>query len=229
MLIRNRLLLWMAALSMEAVFGAARPVAANTTDPAAFSDSEPMRMRINGLALAVRSAVVPLPRESIAQAVLAAWRDSGSEGLEFTPSDERTVLGRQIGPLHETLTLLKTHDPLRTAIVLATQDARQQLGTSPQPPFVMPRDMRIIETIEQIDGVGPGVTFRIDSSVSTRESIERLHSSMTSSGWISDSRTLSDKGPSMLTGSRGSQQIMATALRGAEFTRVVVQVTGRAP
>lgn len=229
MLIRNRFLLWIATLSMEAVLAVPHSAHANNQTLMAFSASEPMRVRVNGLALAVRSAVVPLSRESIAEAVLAGWRDSGHEGMEFTPSDERTVLGRQIGALHETLTLLTTDDPLRTAVVLATQDGRQQLGASPPLPFALPRDMRLVRTIEEIRGMESGVTYTIDSTVPTRESIERVHAALTSAGWTTESRTLDDQGASMVSASRGTQKIMVTAFRGRQYFTVVVEVTGRAP
>jgi len=231
MLIHRRFLISMACLSMQAAL-AALAMSTAQANPAEFLQaSEPMQFRVNGLSLDVRSALVAMPRESLVQAILAGWRDAGHQGLSFSPSEDRTVLGRQIGALHETLTLLSTDDPLRTAIVLATQDVRQVLGTAPPPPFGLPAGLRIIDTIEEINGNEPTVTYRMDSDLPTRESIERLRASLVSAAWTVDSRTLSGRGPSMMEASRGSQKLVATALvasRG-QPSRVVVQVTGRAP
>jgi len=202
-------------------------VAASGLSP--LTTSEPMLMKYNGLALNIRSAVVPIPRESLATTILDAWRATGTEGLRFDADDDRIVLGRQTGPIHETLSLLRTDDPLSTAVIRALQDSRQVLSTSPPPPFTMPAGMKIIDTIEDYNGKKTNVTYRIDSDFSTRESIERLRAAITDARWEVKSRELSDRGHSMMTAARETEELSATALKTDEATRVVVSVTRRAP
>ncbi len=191
--------------------------------------SEPMLVKYNGLALNIRSAVVPVPRESLATTILDAWRAAGTEGLQFDADGDRVVLGRQAGPIHETLSLLRTDDPLSTAVVRTLQDSRQVLSTAPPPPFALPAGMKIIDTIEDYNGKKANVTYRIDSNFSTRDSIERLRASMTDARWEIKFRQLSVKGHSMITASRETDELSATALNEEGATRILVTVTGRAP
>lgn len=195
----------------------------------ALTTSEPMLVKYNGLALNIRSAVVPVPRESLATTILDAWRAAGTEGLRFDADGDRVVLGRQAGPIHETLSLLRTDDPLSTAVVRALQDSRQALSTAPPPPFALPAGMKIIDTIEDYNGKKTSMTYRIDSDFSTRDSIERLRASITGARWEIKSRQLSDKGHSMITASRETDELSATAFNQEYTTRVVVNVTRRAP
>lgn len=230
MLIHRRFVPSLARVSIQAALAVLAISTAHAGAIDAMQASEPMQFRVNGLALGVRSALVALPRQSLVEAILAGWRDAGHEGLSFSPSKDRTVLGRQIGPLHETLTLLSTDDPLRTAIVLATQDVRQVLDTAPPPPFALPAGMRIVDTIEEINEREPRVHYRIESSLTTRESIERLNSSLVAAAWTVSSRTLATKASS-LDASRGSQRIEAGAVDvgHGKPTSVLVWVIGRAP
>lgn len=202
-------------------------VAASGLSP--LTTSEPMLVKYNGLALNIRSAVVPVPRESLATTILDAWRAAGTEGLRFDAEGDRVVLGRQAGPIHETLSLLRTDDPLSTAVVRALQDSRQVLSTAPPPPFALPAGMKIIDTIEDYNGKKTSVTYRIDSDFSTRDSIERLRASITDARWEIKFRQLSDKGHSMITASRETDELSATALNQEDTTRVIVSVTRRAP
>jgi hypothetical protein len=202
-------------------------VAASGLSP--LTTSEPMFVKHNGLALNIRSAVVPIPRESLATTILDAWRAAGTEGMRFDTDGDRVVLGRQAGPLHETLSLLQTDDPLSTAVIRALQDSRQALSTAPPPPFNLPAGMKIINTIEDYNGKKTNVTYRIDSNFSTRDSIERLRVSITDARWEINFRQLSDKGPSMITATREAEELSATALDQEATTRLVVSVTRRAP
>jgi len=191
--------------------------------------SEPMLVKYNGLSLDIRSAVVPVPRESLASTILDAWRAAGTEGLRFDADEDRVVLGRQAGPIHETLSLLRTDDPLSTAVIRALQDSRQVLSTAPPPPFSLPAGMKIMDTIEDYNGKKTNVTYRIDSDFSTRDSIERIRASISDARWEIGSRQLRDKGPSMITATRETEELTATAFHNDENTRVVVSVTRRAP
>lgn len=188
------------------------------------SESEPMFMRVNGVALDVRSALVPIPRESLASAILDAWRVAGTEGRMFEASGDRLVLGRQTGPLHETLSLLRTDDPLMTAVVRALQDSRQILAAAPPPPFALPEGMRIIGTTEDLAGQRPSIIYRIDALSSPRDSLERIRLALVDAKWQLISRRINDNGPFMLEATRDQDAIFVTVSREERTTRVVISV-----
>lgn len=86
-----------------------------------------------------------------------------------------------------------------------------------------------MDTIEDYNGKKTNVTYRIDSDFSTRDSIERIRASISDARWEIGSRQLRDKGPSMITATRETEELTATAFHNDENTRVVVSVTRRAP
>lgn len=226
MLNHKRFIFWMATVSIEAVLLVATP--AYAVAPGSNSDSEPMRVRVNGIALNVRSKLVPLPPESLGDAILAAWRDAGTAGLRFHPAAGRTVLGRQSGPIHETVTLLDTPDPDRTAVVYATQDLSRGVAPLPSLPFVLPRGIRVVETIEQLERNVPSTTFRLESSLNKLEAIERVRLALVESRWSITARMVSVDRTCMIEAERGTQKVMVLAIEGDSKNRLVVTVTGRA-
>jgi hypothetical protein len=226
MLNNKRFIFRMATISLEAMLLLATPAFA--VSPGSIPDSEPMRVRVNGIALDVRSKLVPLPPESLANAILAAWRDAGTAGLRFNPAAGRTVLGRQSGPVHETVTLLDTPDPDRTAVVHATQDLSQGVARLPSLPFVLPRGMRVVEAIEQLERNVPNTTFRLESSLNKLEAIERVRLALLESRWSITARMVSVDRTCMIEAERGTQKVMVLAIEGDSKNRLVVEVTGRA-
>ena len=226
-MLTKRFVLWMATASLDAILllsapGAAAALAAPTADPT------PARVRINGLAFDVRSTLIPMAAEPLAQGIIAAWRDAGIVGLRFDPTVGRTVLGRQAGPVHETVTLLRTSNPNKTTVVHATQDVRQDASALPAPPFVLPRGLRVIETIEQMDRGKTYNTFRIDSSLPKLEGLERMRRALLASGWTVTGRIISDERSCMLSAERGSQKVLILSVDGHPQARFVIEVTGRA-
>lgn len=191
--------------------------------------SEPMFMRYNGLALDIRSAVVPLPRESLANAILDAWRATGAEGLRFDSDGDRVVLGRQSGPLHETLSLLRTEDPLSTAVIRALQDSRQSISKAPPLPFTLPAGLKIIDTVEDYSGRHSSIMYRIDSELLARDAIEKLRVAILDARWEISARYLSDRGPSSITAAREAEKLVVTATDEDRVTRVLVHLDRRTP
>jgi len=228
MLNSKRLINWLAALSLDAILLATTATAATAASPQSLSASGPMRVRINGLAFEVRSTLVSQPSEALADAILGAWRDAGVTGLRFEPAAGRTVLGRQTGPVHETVTLLDTAKPRQTAVVHATQDLRQSAASVPAPPFALPRDIRVVETIEHLERDSPITTFRLETALSKLDGFERLRVALIASRWSVTTRLVSLDRASMLEAARGSQRVMILALDGSNKTTFVVSLTGRA-
>jgi len=213
------LFFFIAAVSLEAT--AAMPSAAELGDP--------LWVRVNGVALEVRSAVVGMPTENLADAILDAWRDAGHAGLRFSPSPDRTVLGRQKGSVHETLTLLPNDDPKSTTVIHAANDSRQTTSTIPAPPFKLPRGFRVIQTIEQMSRSIPIFTFRLESDVRPTETIERLRTALIEAQWLLTTRMSGIEESALLTARRGKQELIATANARSGSTAVIVEITGRAP
>lgn len=214
-----------AAMSLQAVAA----VAGAQGLPSMLTQQTPLTVRVNGLTMQVRTALVDTPAESLAEAILKAWRDAGNAGLRFEPDEERTVLGRQRGPVHETVTLLPTDDPRSTTVVHAANDSRQTPSTSPTPPFQLPRGLKVLQTVEELQGAMPSTTFIIESELQPAETIERLRIALLEARWILTSRVNGIERSVMLTAARAKQELIVVASSRKGSTRVTLEITGHAP
>jgi hypothetical protein len=225
MLKKNLLLVFLASASLQAL-----AVGAATHGlPTHLAAQPPLSVRVNGLTMQVRTALVDTPAESLADAILGAWRDAGNAGLRFESGEGRTVLGRQRGPVHETVTLLPTDDPRATTVVHAANDSRQTPSTSATPPFALPRGMRISRTIEQLDGTKPVLTFYLESELQLQETVERLRVAILEARWILTSRVNGIEKSAMLTAARAKQEMLVVVSNRQGRTRVTLEITGHAP
>jgi len=191
--------------------------------------SDPMLMRVNGLTLDVRSAVVPVERESLATAVLEAWRAAGTEGKRFDAEGDRLVLGRQTGPLHETLSLLRTPDPLATAVIRALQDSRQMLASGPPPPLPLPEDMRVVGTVESLTGQTPYIIHRLESRLRPRDAAEQLRAIAVNQQWEVEARRFNEDGSAMVRANRKGESMMINAFYLGEKTSITLMVEYATP
>jgi len=225
MLKQKLVMVFIASASMQAL-----AVGAGTHGlPTHLSAQPPLTVRVNGLTMQVRTALVDTPAESLADAILAAWRDAGNSGLRFQSGEGRTVLGRQRGPVHETVTLLPTDDPRATTVVHAANDSRQTPSTSATPPFALPRGMQISRTIEQMDGTKPVLTFYLESELQLQETMERLRAAILDARWILTSRVNGIENSAMLTAARAKQEMLVLVSNRKGSTRVTLEITGYAP
>lgn len=227
MLNRIALSCLIASLSLQAL-GAppgSEPTGATTRD----GMPSPLSVRVNGIPLQVRTATVDMPAESLAEAILAAWRDAGNAGLRFDPSPDRTVLGRQIGAIHETITLLGGASAESTNVVHAANDTSISPSTLPSPPFQLPRGLKITRIAEFWASNKPIVTFTLASEISPAEAVERVRAVLIASQWIPTSRY--DDGPTsaMIHAARGSQELVFSAYDRNYKTQAVLEIKGRAP
>ena len=197
--------------------------------PAKLATQKPLTVRVNGLAMEVRSALVDSPPESLADAILEAWRDAGHAGLRFQTDPERTVLGRQRGPVHETVTLLPAEDPRTTTVVHASNDSRQTPSSVPAPPFTLPRGLKVMRTIEQVSRSRPEITFKISSELQPRETVERLRAALLDARWILTSRVTGIESSSILSAVRAKQEMTIIVADRDGETRVTLEITGHAP
>ena len=215
----------LAALSTQALAGG------NSLQglPATLAQQEPMTVRVNGLTLQVRTARVDLPPESLADAILEAWRDAGNAGLRFDPDADRTVLGRQSGTVHETVTLLPAADPGATTVVHAENDSRQTPSTVPTPPFQLPRGLKVTRTVEDVSGSKPVKFFFMSSELRPAETAERLRAAVLNARWILTSRRSGIERSAMMTAARAGQEMTIVVADRAGETRVTLEITGHEP
>lgn len=225
MLKRHVLMTSLASMSLQAVAA----VAGATALPSPLAQQAPLTVRVNGIAMQVRTARVDTPAESLAEAILKAWRDAGNAGLRFEPDEDRTILGRQRGPVHETVTLLPTDDPRSTTVVHAANDTRQTPSTAATPPFQLPRGLKVVQTIEALSGTTPTTTFILESELHPVETIERLRLAILEARWILTSRVNGIERSAMLTAARAKQELIVIASNRKGATRVTLELTGHAP
>jgi hypothetical protein len=113
-------------------------------------------------------------------------------------------------------------------VVHATQDLSQGVARLPSLPFVLPRGMRVVEAIEQLERNIPNTTFRLESSLNKLEAIERVRLALLESRWSITARMVSVDRTCMIEAERGTQKVMVLAIEGDSKNRLVVEVTGRA-
>lgn len=225
MLNRYLILSALASLSLQSAAFAA----AGHGLPANFWQQQPLTVRVNGLTMQLRTALVDSPVESLADAILAAWRDAGSAGLRFDPDGGRTVLGRQRGPIHETVTLIPAADPRSTSVLHAANDSRQTPASVPTPPFALPRGLKIVQTVEQLSNGKPLLIFQIESELRSMETVERLRAAILGARWMLTSRVDGIERSAVLTATRAKQELLAVVSDRRGSTHVTLEITGHAP
>lgn len=226
MLKHTFLMTCLTSLSLNALVAIAH---ANEGLPKLVSAQQPLLVRVNGLTMQVRTAVVDTPAESLADAILKAWRDAGNAGMRFDQDQERTVLGRQRGPVHETVTLLPADDPRATTVVHAANDSRQTPSTAATPPFALPRGLKVLQSIEQLSGATPVQIFQIQSELQVSETLERLRVAIIDARWVLTSRVNGIERSAMLTAARAKQELLVVVSNRTGQTKVTLEVTGHAP
>ena len=192
------------------------------------------RVRVNGVPLELRSRELAIPHPTLVAAVAARWQGKGRSGpnaavAHVAVAATHTVLGRQRGPLHETVTLRAT-GPGRTQVLVAVTD----LGAVPRTPMRLPAGLpvgqRLLQVVEHGDGRSAPRTFTLESPKDPQVALSQWRRSLTAAGWSLRSAEPTGVGPRawLLWADRGHERIDATFAAGPDGARIVLQVSGDA-
>lgn len=96
---------------------------------------------------------------------------------------DRVIFARQVGSLHQTLTLRSAPGSSHVDALIAVQDLRQPPGQIPALPFPAPDGTRIVNVVQHGDSVEAPLTFTLTSRLPPRETIARLGAAAQRAGW----------------------------------------------
>ena len=111
--------------------------------PLVAADWVAMRVRVNGIELAVRRAELEASRDAVARDVIALWTSQGSMQPTLVELPDRLVIGRQRGVIHETVSLRSLASSQRISIEYAAQDISATRRPRASLPFVAPTGTQI--------------------------------------------------------------------------------------
>jgi hypothetical protein len=197
-------------------------------------DWQVTRVRVNGVPLELRSGELAIAHPTLVTAVAARWQGTDGKPPHAAVSHVaiaagHTVLGRQRGPLHETVTL-RASGPGRTKVLVAVTD----LGAAPRPPTRLPAGLpagqRLLQVVEHGDGRSAPRTFTLDSPKEPQVALSQWRRSLAAAGWSLRSAEPTGAGPRawLLWADRGLERIDAAFTAGPDGARIVLQVSGDA-
>ena len=192
------------------------------------------RVRVNGVPLELRSRELAIPHPTLVAAVAARWQGKGRSGpnaavAHVAVAATHTVLGRQRGPLHETVTL-RASGPGRTRVLVAVTDLGAVPRTPARLPAGVPAGQRLLQVVEHGDGRSAPRTFTLESPKEPQVALSQWRRSLTAAGWSLRSAEPTGVGPRawLLWADRGHERIDATFAAGPDGARIVLQVSGDA-
>lgn len=192
------------------------------------------RLRVNGVPLEVRTGEFDIARPRLTAALTTRWATAGTPilhngGPSIGVGASRTVLGRQRGRLHETVTLSDAGVG-RTRVLVAVSDLGVQPGASVRLPVGLPGGQRVLQVIEHGDARSAPRTFTLESTKEPQVAVSQWRRSLAAAGW--SLRTVEPKAPGvqgwLLWADRGRERLDAVFSAGEDGTRIVVQVSGDA-
>lgn len=197
-------------------------------------DWQVARIRVNGTPLELRSGEFAIAQPTLVGAVAARWLWSGGKRphavvSQTTLAAGHTVLGRQRGPLHETVTL-RASGPGRTQVLVAVNDLGARARVPARLPVALPVGQRLLQVIEHGDGRAAPRTFTLESDKEPQIALSQWRRSLTAAGWSLRSAGPAGAGPRAwaLWADRGHERIDAAFSPGPDGARIVLQVSGDA-
>lgn len=183
------------------------------------------RVRVNGVPLALRSGELRGSPSTLAPALLAHWQAPGVGTPQVSVLGSRTVIGRQRGRLHETVTLRQA-GPGRTDVLIAVADLGAPARQLPRPPIALPVGQSSLLIVEQGDGRDAVRTFSFVSDRSPTAALSQWRRSLVAAGWRPYTTPSMGVGPEaqVLWADRGRERIDAVFSAGAPGARIVVKV-----
>lgn len=192
------------------------------------------RVRVNGTPLELRSGEFAIAQPALVTALVARWQGAGRDAPQAVVSQSasavgHTVLGRQRGSLHETVTL-RASGPGRTQVLVAVNDLRAVARTPARLPVALPAGQRLLQVVEHGDGRAAPRTFTLDSSKGPQVALSQWRRSLAAVGWSLRSAEPSAAGQRawVLWADRGHERIDAAFSPGPDGARIVLQVSGDA-
>lgn len=202
--------------------------------PSAAVDWQVARVRVNGVPLELRSGEFAVAQSRLVTAVAARWRrvDGRSPPAAvsvFTVAEGHTVIGRQHGRLHETVTL-RASGPDRTQVLVAVSDLGAAPGTAARLPAGVPAGQRLLQVIEHGDGRAAPRTFTLESPKEPQVALSQWRRALAAAGWSLRSADPAAAGPRawVLWADRGRERIDAAFSAAPDGARIVLQVSGDA-
>ena len=194
------------------------------------------RVRVNGVPLELRSGEFAVAQPALVTAVATRWQvpvpADGSTHPAMSRSDlsaGHTVLGRQRGRLHETVTLRAT-GPGSTQVLVAVNDLGATIRRPAQLPVRLPAGQRILQVVEHGFGRAAPRTFTLESDKDPQVALSQWRWALTAAGWSLRSADPAGAGSRawLLWADRGHERIDAAFSAGLDGARIVLQVSGDA-
>ena len=175
--------------------------------------------------LRARAIRVALPRQALVAALLREWAEMAAGPPLHVETVQRTILGRQVGFLHETVTL-KAIDASRTEVHVAVRDLREPVAAQPRLPIVLPRSLSLLSVVEQGAGRGAAQTVSLSSRVAVSHTVTAFATALRAAGWsLSPAfRAPSQRGV-VLWATREDSQMQAVVVPSGEGSTVIAQVS----
>lgn len=190
-----------------------------------------MRVRVNGIDMAVRTTEVDASPDAVIRQLLTLWSSQGSTPPSLVELPGRTVIGRQRGVIHETISLRPLGDGQRISVEYAAQDISAMPRGRPPLPFIAPTGTQILQVVEFPDDPRAARQFVLHLRRTPAVAVQSLGAALRTSGWSVVRRTIADRAgeqAAMLFAERASEQVEVIARAEGDGVRVVLRVGGRA-
>ena len=185
--------------------------------------------RVNGVPLHARAIRVSLPQPVLAAALLREWGDAAAGPSMHVETSRRTILGRQVGFLHETVTL-KAIDAQQTEVHMAVRDLRRPVAPQPRLPFGLPRSFALLSVVEQGAASVGAQTFSLAATGSVPSALKAVESALRAAGWsVSPAFRAQTQPGAVLWASRADRQMQVVVVPAARGSTVIAQVSSHVP
>lgn len=204
---------------------AASPLAPALAAPVWHSAS----VRVNGVPLKLRGGEFQVARAELAAALLARWQAAGPAAPQSVSAGPRTIVGRQRGRLHETVTL-RDAGAGRTQVLVVVSDLGARASRPPRLPAGLPTGQRVLQVVEHGVVRGAPRTFVLDSPKTPEVALRQWRRSLAETGWSHRVAAPPGVGPRRwsLAADRGRERLDAVFSPSEDGARIVLQVTGDA-
>lgn len=187
------------------------------------------RVRVNGVPLELRRRDFMVPPSALVGAVLSRWDASGVSAPLSSIVGGRTVIGRQRGRLHETVSLTPV-GPGRTSVLVSVSDLGARPATTARLPAGLPVGQRVLQLIETGRGHGSERTFTLASDRDPGVALVQWRRALAAAGWSPRVAATGSAagGGWALWADRGRERLEAASVKAPEGARIVLVVTGDA-
>ncbi|MBU3671867.1 MAG: hypothetical protein FGM43_04900 [Sinobacteraceae bacterium] len=209
------------------------------SQPAA--EAATLKFRVNGVPLHAKAIRVSLPQQVLTEALLREWSTAAAGPSLHVETSARTILGRQVGFLHETITL-KVIDAGHTEVHMAVRDLRQPVAPQPRLPFTVPRSFALLSVVEQGSEPMVAQTFSLAARDTASSVIKAVDGALRTAGWSVSPAFRAQTTPQsqsraprptpadvVLWASRNDRQLQVVIVPSSQGSTVIVQVSAHAP